>query len=641
MFTDSHLAKNNRLLPLVLLCLVVLLAGCSDDDPVAVTDDVPLATVAASLSQPTQTVAAVEENMKQLDLFENPMESLVSDVGLNEYADFEGWTGGGMSFPGQGAAMAAAMRRVNDLKSRSAKLAVTEELPRQLNLAMEKSGNLEKADGDTLFVEYFDTSPDSSGFNALIVVTAPDLVRFVMMREYPVTLGHPVRIEQEIVLHTNGTLEDDTDDQYYSATHEVEMAGGEIAYGHMAPVSGEGPIQAGVQVLAHSRVENPRWLILQAWNEADIVLDPGDFRVDGDEAIYSFEITVHWRNDAEYTAELAAPGGEAIGEADQVRALGFLTAAPNDAWLESISDTMLAVMGDLDTEDDDLLVEMSRGSVFDGIASDGGHPRHYVHFLPSAPIAPGEEPCGGYAEEDVWYPATWWLVHLQRDADIDCDGNGTLHELRELRDGSDFERTITWDISGNATLTENRLDGTQVTGTFTESTGEYSIVTVFPAGNDPVSRRQYGQSQESGIEATDVFVWQDAHADSTHFTTSGDETGFTITGFKVRGDLREDYTITVDGEDSITGTWSRSDGASGDFTLEQLEGGSSHLIFTSSDPEAEGSPSVAGDLMFAPDGSGTGTITFTQFGITVTYEITFGPDGVGSLEDGDGTLITL
>ncbi|MBU8869624.1 MAG: hypothetical protein KOO60_02000 [Gemmatimonadales bacterium] len=630
-------------MPLILLALIGLmvgLGGCSEDDPTEIDVDEPQATVAASLSQPTQTVAAVEENLRQLDLFENPLNSLASDVGLYQDPDFEGWTGEGMSFPDQGAALAAAMRRIDNLKSTSVKLATADDRPRQLAIAMEKSETSEIADGDTLFVEHF-AAPDSSGLNALIVVTAPDLVRFVVQREYPPTFGKPVRFEQEIVMDTNGTLEDDTDDLYHSATHEVEMTGGEIAYGHLAPVSGEGPMQAGVQVLAHSRVENPRWHILQAWNETDIIMDTGDFRTDGDETIYSFEVTVHWRNDAEYTAQLAASDDGPIQDADQVRALGFLTAAPTDNWLESISDTMVAVMGDLDDESDDLLVEMSRGTVFDGIASDGGQPRNYVHILPSEPVAPGEEPCGGLAEQDVWYPAAWWLVHLQREADIDCDGSGTLHELRELRDGSSFERTITWDGSGNATITENRLDGTQVTGTFNESTGEYSIATVFPAGNDPVSRHQSGQSLETGITATDVFVWQDAHADSTSFAASGDETEFTITGYKVRGDLREDFTISVIDGDSITGVWSRNDGASGDFTLEQLEGGSSHLVFSATDSQAEGNPSVTGDLWFAPDGSGTGTITFTQFGLTVTYEITFGPDGAGVLDDGEGNLVAL
>jgi hypothetical protein len=640
MFTRKSLATSKLVILLTMIALTVLLGGCSDDDPATVSGETPQAEVAASLAQPSQTVAAVEENLTQLDQFDNPLGSLAEDVGLSGDLEFDVWTGEGMSFPDQAGALASGMRDLSLLKTKTVQLANAKELPRQLDIAMEKSAAMDVVDGDTLAVEYFDT-PDSTGLNALIVVTAPDLVRFVVLREYPRIIGHVVRLEQEIVIDTGGTLDDDSDDQYYSATSEVEMFGGEIAYGSLAPVSGNGPMEAGVQVLAHSRVENPRWHILQAWNEADIVMDPGDFRVEGDETMYSFNLTVHWLNDAEYSAELAGLQGGSINEEDEVRAIGFLTAAPADRWLESISDTLLAHMGDLDDEEDDLLIEVSRGAVFDGTASDGGHPRHYVHFLPVEPVAPGEEPCGGVAEQDVWYPADWRLVHLQREADINCDGSGSLHVLHELRDGSEFERTITWDGAGNATVSEDRLDGTQVTGTFSESTGDYSIQTTFPTGNDPVSRHQYGQSGDDSIDAYDVFIWQDAHADSTHFAATENGAETTINGYKVRGDMREEFAVTVVEDESITGTWSRNDGAAGDFTLEQLEGGSSHLVYSATDPEAEGSPSVTGDLYFAPDGSGYGTIVLTQFGNTVTYEITFGPDGTGGLDDGDGEVIPL
>nr|MBC8426357.1 hypothetical protein [bacterium] len=60
-----------------------------------------------------------------------------------------------------------------------------------------------------------------------------------------------------------------------------------------------------------------------------------------------------------------------------------------------------------------------------------------------------------------------------------------------------------------------------------------------------------------------------------------------------------------------------------------------------SDPAADGSPSITGEVWYAPDGSGTGTVTFTQYGNSVTYTVTFGPDGVGTLADGSGTTIIL
>ena len=78
------------------------------------------------------------------------------------------------------------------------------------------------------------------------------------------------------------------------------------------------------------------------------------------------------------------------------------------------------------------------------------------------------------------------------------------------------------------------------------------------------------------------------------------------------------------------------DGANGEFTLEELEGGGQHLTFAAEEPNEPGNPSVEGEIWFAPDGSGTGTITFTQYGISVTFDITFEPDGTGYLTDSDG-----
>lgn len=644
MFRSDNLARMPRrgwtLLTLSLLLLTA--AGCSDDDPASPSGRQPDAEMAASLAQPARTVATVEENLDQIDLFANPLSTIAGDAGLSGDADLEGWTGEGIDFPGQSAQLAQAARDGSRLPRDLANLSRSKSLSRDLALAI--GGAIQKADGDTLSVEYFDTA-DSTGLNALVLVTGPDLVKYVVQRQYPARLGHPVRVEQEIVIDTNGTLENDTDDAYHSATHLVEMTGGELSTGTLAPVSGNGPMEAGVPVLAHLRVENPRWRPLQEWNEVDIVLDPGDFRTEGDESLESVTSTVHWLTDAEYTATIAAVGGGSLESAGRVRAVGLLSAAPANGWLESVSDTLEAYLGDLESDEDDLLYSLARGSVFDGTAFDGGSPRHHLRFLPDEPVSPGDEPCGGEAHEDVWYPAEWLLVHLQRDADLECDGSGTLHELREFRGGSSFERTVTWDGQGGATVSENRLDGTSVAGTFDGNTGQYDISTTFPSGHDPVARHQSGTALEDSIEAWDVFTWQDAHADSTYFYAIDEIDSRTISGTHRDGDLREQFTVSAVGlageEESVTGSWSRNDGATGEFTLQQLEGGSSDLTFAASDPAAEGSPSVTGEITYAPDGSGFGTVTITQYGVTVTYEIVFGPDGEGSLEGEGGELITL
>jgi hypothetical protein len=367
----------------------------------------------------------------------------------------------------------------------------------------------------------------------------------------------------------------------------------------------------------------------------------GDFHVEGDETFFNIESRVLWRSGAEHLMDLAAEDESAIEHDSVVRGIVNFTAAPTHRWLVSVADTMRAQMGDLDDDMDDLLLELSRGTVFQGTAIDGGNPRNYIHYIPDEPVAPGEEPCGGEAHKTVWHPQDWWLVYVEEDADVECDGTGTLHRLREFRDGSIFETTITWDGAGGATIQESRPSGVSIAGTWNEATGEYEVETTFPDGHDPVSRLQSGVTGDGEVEAWDIFTWQDAHADSTYFNMVETNDVVEISGFEVNSDVREDFTLTVNADETVTGTWTRNDGANGAFAIELLEGGGSYLVYTAEDPQADGSPSVEGEIWFAEDGSGYGTVSFTQYGITVVMDITFGPDGTGSLTDDTGNVLVL
>ncbi len=624
---------------LLIATFALLVAGCSqEEDLTGPGTQTPEAEMAASLSKSAQAPALVNANLSQIEMFTNPTSSLAEDAGIYEDAEAEAWAGEGVSFPDKSARSAYNFRAMRNLTVQGVGLATgsSDHLMRMDQLPC--FDRLAKDEGDTVSVEYFDT-PDSSGLNALIETDTPDVLRFVSLREYMPVLGRVVRRDQEIIIDTNGTLEDGSDDEYHSIFHEEEMFGGEVSTGTLAPVSGSGPMGPGIQVRALHHVEDPRFHPLQEWTEAEIILDPGEIPVEGDEILYSLEATVHWRSDAEHHAVLVEPNGGAIEDDTIVEARGTFTAAPANQWLEAVNDTIHVQMGDLETEDDDLLHDARRRAVFDGVASDGGSPRNYVRFIPDEPVPPGEEPCGGEAMQDIWYPQNWWLVHMLREADIECDGSGSLHVLMEMRDGTSYERWITWDGTGGAAITENRADGTAVTGTFDESTGEYSLQTTYPAGHDPVARDQHGQVQEGSVEAWEIVTWADAHPDTTYFSSVGDEASFDATGYRVDGDLREDYTLSAQADGTQHGTWSRNDGATAEYTLDKLAGGGAHLVFEAENPSEPGEPSVEGEVWFAPDGSGTGTVTYTQYGNTVTYEIVFGPDGTSELIDTSGTVI--
>ncbi len=622
--------------------LMLGLTGCSDD-PAAPAADAPDPGKAADLTAAVQGPASVGGTLNDLDMFQSPLTSLAEDAGIyNETPIGDGWSGEGVDYgyPSKAAMAAKAVRDIGDL-SVDARRAVTDRdapLSRLGRLAVAEPW---KAEGDTVAAVYYDTA-DSTGLDALIETDTPDVLRLVSQRAYP--NAGPLQIasrDNEIVFDSNGTLEDGEDDVYHSVHHVQVRGNGETTTGSLAPASGSGPMGPGVEVLASQRVDDPSFNPLQAWRSSELRLDLGDFRVEGDESIYGVTAIVHWRSDAEHVATLEAVAGGVIEPETDVRAVGAFTARPDNAWLESTADTLLVRMGDLEVEDDDLLYQISRGAIFDGTAADGGSPRSYVRMTPDEPVAPGEEPCGGEAVQDVHYPDTWWLSHLYRSADIECDGSGTLTLIMDFANGDTYTRTITWDGQGGATVDEIRTDGTVVAGSFDESTGAYSLVTTYPAGHDPVSRDRHGTVLNGSVEAWEIVTWQDGHDDTTYFTATETAEQTTASGYRIDGDLREDFELVHEADGSASGSWTRNDGASGSFELEMLEGGGSHLVFSASDPAAEGSPSVEGEIWYAPDGSGTGTVTFTQYGNSVTYTVTFGPDGVGTLDDGSGTTIIL
>jgi len=628
------------LLPLLLLAFG--LTGCSDDDP-ASPAAAPDPRTAASLAAGVQGPANVGATMTDLEMFQNPLGDMIDDAGIGDDTPLgEGWDDGGVSydFPDKALMAADAVRSL----MRTNETAATAVAPGGAKSSLERRYlqiGRAKAAGDTIAALYFDSS-DSTGLDALVETDDPDIVRLVSQRTYPdARLLQIAERASEIVIDTNGTLDNGADDAYHRIGHGFTRGNGEITTGVLEPVSGDGPIAPGVAVRGYHSVENPSFHPLQAWNEAEIVLDPGAFEVDGDETLHSMTATVHWRNDAEHTLTLAPVAGGAIEPDTDLRVVGAFTAAPENRWLESTADTLLVRMGDLDDETDDELDQVSRFEVFDGTAADGGSPRNWIRLTPDRPVIAGDEPCGGLAQQDVHYPAEWWLVHLNRTADIDCDGSGSLTLLMEFRDGTSTTRVITWDGAGAAATTENRADGTVVAGTFNESTGAYSLLTTFPVGHDPVSRDRHGVATEGSVEAWDITTWLDGHDDETYFQAVEGVDSETVTGYRIDGGLREDFTLTSHDDGDVNGSWSNNDGARGEFDVEMLEGGGHLLTFAASEPNAAGGPSVTGEVYYAPDGSGTGTITFTQYGDSVTFTVNFGPDGTGTLVDGQGNEVLL
>ncbi len=620
------------------LGLVLMSMGC---DHVTPSEEAPSGEIAAAMAASSQSAATVDQNLELVELFAAPMASSVEDLGLDGETDFDPWSGEGANFPelamlGAQGFRGTANLQISAARSVSAGRKATMELPDI------EWGGMDRAEGDTLSVEYFN-EPDSTGLNALIEGAEPEMIRFVVIRDYP-NAGplQPNHRESEILIDTQGTLEDNSDDELLRVDMSEAWANGQVITGSIAPESGSGPLLPDAVVIATHRIDDPMWHPLQSWFESVVRLEAGDFELDGDEVFHSFVNTVRWINDAEETVSIVAADEGAIEDDSEVVVVAEFTAAPANGWLESVRDEIHANMGDLDDEADDLLLSIARASIFDGVDYEGNSPRASISFTPEQPVAVGEEPCGGDLEEAVYYQASWWVWSVERQVDIGCDGSGTVHVHMEFANGSSLDRNITWD-GGVATLSESRPDGTEVEGSWNEDTGDYAVTTTFPAGSDPEQRIQSGNFTDGHMDARDEFIWMDEHDDYTEFSADETEAGWNITGIRVDGALNESFTLSgSDGE--LGGTWSREDegvDASGSFTLTELAGGGAHLIFDARDILAEGEPQVTGDLWYEPDGSGHGTVTITQFGNTTTYDIEWSADGEGSLTDGQGNTVPL
>ena len=638
----KHRITTRRALALLAIPLaaIALLSGCDHTTP---SETPPDATMAASFAASAQSAATVNENLQLAELFANPMASAAGDLGLGDDTEFDPWTGQGVDFPqlavinAQGFRAAAALQ-MSAAQSAKASRKATAALPN-----FESGNGFDRAVGDTLMVEYFN-SADSVGVNAVIEAAGQDMVRFVTVRDYLQAFPwQPEHRETEVLIDTQGTLEDGSDDEIHRFWVLEILVNGQRSEGEILPASGSGPIEPSTLVVADFRVDDPMGHPLQAWLASNVRLELGDLSVDGDEVMHRFANTVHWRSGAQNDAIIEAAGGGAIENDAEVTVTATFTAPPANPWLESVEDHIRANLGQLDSETDDLLLEIGRVSIFDGHTAGGDSPSATATFTPETPVGVGEEPCGGNFEEEIFYAAGWWLQHAQRQVEITCAGAGSYHLHLDFLNGTSLDRTITWDGAGAATLSETRPDGVTVAGTFNEATGAYSVVTTFAAGSDPLSREQTGTIQPGSLNARDEFFWQDDHADYRTFTVTETAEGWTATGQHVKGDLTETFSVRGTA-DTLTGEWSRTAtgvDASGEYTLEALAAGGAHLVFSARDTLAVGEPSAEGDFWYAADGSGHGTLVYTQFGHTVTYNVTWTGDGAGTLSDGQGNTIPL
>ncbi len=466
-----------------------------------------------------------------------------------------------------------------------------------------------------------------------------NVVRVTVTETYDVGLVESIASTFEVDTVGTATAEDDIMRSFETVTR---LRTGRVTTVQVAPTQGDEIIDNAVVALTET-IDFVVGLIDRQTNQ--LTMDVGMLDVENDEVIWMLASTQNWINGA-ITAISAAEEteGEADGirDNDSVRVTATFTAAPTNDRLQQVVSTIVANLVLLDNEEDDLFASVSRTVTFDGQTDAGGTPTATESYMPAEPVLQGEEPCSGTFSRTANFPAGWEAQSLQQTVTHDCNAGGTASMDVTFSDGTDFERDITWDGAGVATLDEMRRDGTVVAGTFDENDNSFDVTTTFPAGSDPTQVAQSGMSNDDTGERS--YTIEATYADQTTRTltvaTNENSDGTsTVSGSEVTEDGTSTFTMTWN---PATATLSGAASGPNDETLDYLlvwqEDGSGLWDFTYMDPNDD--LTVVGDMVVNPDGSGCGTLRVERNNLATITPVCF--DGNGNMWiDEDGTPIPL
>ncbi|MFQ5600448.1 MAG: hypothetical protein ACE5G2_07835, partial [Candidatus Krumholzibacteriia bacterium] len=445
--------------------------------------------------------------------------------------------------------------------------------------------------------------------------------------------GLVARSQQRFHVDDNGTA-DPQDDRIRSYWSLVELQNGTQFEVSMQPVDG-GFIVDNSLVDVSETIRHPFGLVSSQSNA--IRLDVGLVETDGDEIIWTLSSEVAFSNgaSASMVVDEVVAGGEPDGitDGDRVAVTSVFTAAPSNSRLESVTSTVEILVGVLNDEGDDLVASLSRTTVFDGETAAGGSPTASMQFVPSEPVGPGEEPCGGTFTKTAVFPADWDAQTFDRTITKLCEGGGSSQLDVTFSDGTSLSRTITWSGQGQVTLDAIGRDGTIVQGSFDEQgdVSSFEIDTTFPEGNDPVSTHQAGTSDRAaGTRSyTLVATFADGHQESLEVEGQRNPDGSrSLSGTVVDQAGTTTFQMDWDPEtQTLSGSTQGPDDESSSFTLARQDDGGAVLDFTWADPSED--LTVTGHADINPDGSGCGEITVSQAGSTITVPFCFDADGSG------------
>jgi hypothetical protein len=260
----------------------------------------------------------------------------------------------------------------------------------------------------------------------------------------------------------------------------------------------------------------------------------------------------------------------------------------------------------------------------------------------------GNEITGVEITVDSYYHPDRRLVHRRELVQFNADESGTLRTEHDYSDGTTTVMEVTFSNDGTGTFTRERRDGTVVTGSFNsvedDLQGFYSELVDFPEGRyvDRILREAAVAIElpDSVFKAwfKQVIYFDSGSIDSSAAALQVEE----IEGLKTttlnrtrhNGAFGSFVIQEREEEAALTGYWVTWDSYYIDVNAEYYLDGSGHLhyeVYASEEAFNNGEdPIIVVDYFFAPDQSGTGTLTHNGR----TYDVVFNADGTAVIEQG-------
>jgi len=261
-------------------------------------------------------------------------------------------------------------------------------------------------------------------------------------------------------------------------------------------------------------------------------------------------------------------------------------------------------------------------------------------FIPD-PYSPGAEPDGGLLTSEITYSGSSFISKTKERFEYHAGQGGNYSKTTTFSDGKTHLESITFKADGTGTYSETKRDGTRIEGTFDsadqDGVGSFSQTITFPAGHDPVSVHEAGDftmnladSTLNGTFSREV-TFKDGSVKKESVTIHQSLVGnVKTTELAIQNPDGSSGNITITESldvNQVAGDWTDADGTFTKFSAENYSDGSAHLIFDVYASQAaynnQEKPILSGEFDFAPDGSGSGTLTKDG----VTYLVTINPDG--------------